>query len=90
MGTTENRRIHPRHPVRVDIKITHHSFGEKIVKTKNLSDGGLFIIVEPTEMPPIGEVVLGQVQGAAQDLPVLQMEIVRVEENGLGLRFVDV
>ncbi len=85
----ENRRIHPRTPIAVDIKVFHYSIGEKVVKTKNISDSGLFIIVEPTAMPSIGEVIQGQVQGAAEDLPVVAMKIVRVEENGLGLMFVD-
>jgi hypothetical protein len=86
----ENKRKHPRHPVTVDIKIAHPDFGEKTVKTRNISDGGLFIVIEPTEMPAVGEVVKGQVQGAAVDLPILDMEIVRVEEDGLGLKFVEV
>jgi hypothetical protein len=35
--------------------------GELIVQAKDISDGGLFILVEPAEMPTIGEIVKGQV-----------------------------
>ena len=40
-------------------------------------------------MPPIGEVVQGQVQGEHDDMPVVKMKIVRMEDDGLGLRFLE-
>jgi hypothetical protein len=36
----------------------------------------------------IGTRLTGQVQGLMDDAPVLQMEVVRVESAGVGLRFV--
>jgi len=85
-----DKRKHERYPFTTDIKISHPTIGEKIVKSKDVSDSGVFILVEPTEMPPIGEVVEGQVQGGEGDMPVLKMRIVRVGADGLGLQFVDV
>ena len=85
----ENKREHPRYPLSVDVKISHPDIGEKMVKTRNISDSGLFILVEPTAMPPIGEVVQGQVQGEHDDMPVVKMKIVRMEDDGLGLRFLE-
>ncbi len=85
----DDRREHMRHPLAVDVKITHPDIGELIVKTKDISDGGLFIFVEPAEMPPIGEIVQGQVQGEVEDLPIVEMRIVRTERDGLGLRFIE-
>ncbi|WP_428634740.1 PilZ domain-containing protein [Sedimenticola sp.] len=84
-----NRREHLRHPLTVDVKISHPDIGELIVKTKDISDGGLFILVEPADMPPIGEIVQGQVQGEAEDLPIVTMKIVRTEDDGLGLQFIE-
>lgn len=72
----------------VRVKIAHPAIGEKIVKTKNISDSGLFILAEPTEMPAIGEIVIGQVQGMIDDPPSLEMEIVRTEKDGIGLQFI--
>ena len=82
----ENKRVHPRYPLSVDVKVTHPDIGEKMVKTRNISDSGLFILVEPTAMPPIGEIVQGQVQGEHDDMPVVKMKIVRMENDGLGLQ----
>ncbi len=83
----ENRRQHPRLPMTVDVKISHPDIGEKSVKTKNISDSGLFILVEPTKMLPIGTVVDGQIQGMLEDAPIVKMTIVRVEADGIGLQF---
>ena len=85
---TKNKRGHIRHPLSASIKISHPTIGEKIVKTKNVSDSGLFLLVEPTEMPPMGEIIQGQIQGI-EDAPVVQMVIVRTEKEGLGLRFIE-
>jgi hypothetical protein len=85
----DNRRRHTRHPLEVDVKITHPDIGEKIVKTKNVSDSGLFILVEPENMPSPGEVVEGQIQDMLDDAPIVKMKIVRIEEEGLGLQFIE-
>ena len=85
----ENKRKHPRVPLNVDIKISHPDVGEMIVKTKNFSDGGLFILVDPAAMPPIGEIIQGQVQAEFGDFPVVSMKIVRTEDDGLGLQFIE-
>lgn len=84
-----NRRRHTRVPLTVNVKIFHPSIGEKILKTKNISDSGIFIIVDPADIPAIGEIVMGQVQGLIEDPPSLEMEIVRVESTGVGLQFVE-
>ncbi len=86
----DDKREHIRHPLAVEVKISHPDIGELIVKTKNISDGGLFILVEPAEMPPIGEIVQGQVLGEAEDLPIVSMKIVRTESDGLGLQFIEI
>lgn len=85
-----DRREYMRHPLTVDVKISHPDIGEQIVKTKNISDGGLFILVEPAEMPPIGAIVQGQVQGEVEDLPIVTMKIVRTEDDGVGLQFIEI
>lgn len=84
-----DQRRHTRTPLSCRIKITHESVGELIVKTRDISDGGVFVILEPEQVPEIGTIVTGQVQGLVGDAPILTMEVVRVEPTGVGLRFVD-
>jgi len=83
-----NRRKHSRISATINILIKHSSIGEKHIKTKDISDGGLFLLIEPEVMPPIGEVIVGQVIDIP-DAPIVDMEIVRVELDGIGLRYLD-
>lgn len=83
-------RSSPRIPMKARVKVSHPSIGEVLVDTRDISDGGVFLLTEDIEidMPPLGTIVEGQVQGMAEAAPVLKMEIVRAEPAGLGLRFI--
>lgn len=84
---SKEKRKHVRTPFTCRIKIIHASIGELLVKTRDISDGGVFVVLEPDQIPSVGTVVAGQVQGLMDDAPILQMEVVRVEPAGVGLRF---
>tara|TARA_R110000850_G_scaffold145385_3_gene267393 strand:- start:3104 stop:3316 length:213 start_codon:yes stop_codon:yes gene_type:complete len=66
----------------------HAELGEMLVKTRDLSDGGVFVLLDPEQAPPIGSFVTGQIQGLVEDAPIVEMEVVRAEPDGIGLRFV--
>lgn len=86
--TSKDKRRHIRTPLACRIKVIHDN-SEMIVKTRDISDGGVFVVLEPDQVPPIGSFVTGQVQGLMDDAPILEMEVVRVEPAGVGLRFVN-
>lgn len=85
-----NQRRYQRTNLRCKFKIWHDSVGERLVHTRDVSDGGVFLIMDPVEqdIPPIGTVLKGQVQGMMDDAPVVTMEVVRMAPEGIGLRFV--
>jgi len=87
--SSRDKRRHIRTPLACRIKIANNAIGEIIVKTRDISDGGVFVVLEPDQVPPIGTHVTGQVQGLMDDAPILEMEVVRVEPSGVGLRFVN-
>ena len=74
--------------MKAKVKITHPSFGELTATTKDISDGGIFLVTEGHEMPPVGTIIQGQVQGLTGDAPILKMEIMRAMPEGIGLRFI--
>ncbi len=84
----DNRRKYSRIPVRLRIKISHPSIGEKIVHSRDLSEGGLFVVVDPTDLPEEGNIVKGQVLDTEEEAPTVDMKIVRVGQNGLALEYV--
>lgn len=85
--SSKDKRQHVRTSFACQIKITHESVGELLVKTRDISDGGVFVVLEPEQIPPVGTRLTGQVQGLLDDAPILKLEVVRVEPAGVGLRF---
>lgn len=85
----KNKRQAPRTPIKCQVKISHESIDEIIIQTRDISDSGIFLLTEDIDMPPIGTVVQGQVQGMGMVAPILKMEIVRVEPAGIGLKFIN-
>lgn len=82
------QRQHPRTALTLKVKISHDTMESVVLVTRDISESGIFIVTDETEMPPVGSVVQGQVQGEMDDPPIVQMEVVRVEPDGVGLRFV--
>ena len=83
------RRRHQRTPLNTKIRISHESFGSVVVRTRDISESGVFVVSGDAEMPPPGAIVEGQIQDGIDDRPVVLMEVVRVESDGIGLRFLD-
>ena len=83
-----DQRKFQRTRLKCRVKVTHKDLGEIEVNSRDISDGGIFLVTNDMEMPPLGTIVEGQVQGLMDDAPLVEMEIVRVETTGVGLRFV--
>jgi len=69
------------------IKITHDSFGECLGQTRNLSPTGVFVQHPVLASLPKGTVVYGQVQDLPTGAPRVRMEVVTVDADGIGLRY---
>jgi hypothetical protein len=83
-----NQRDTSRAPLKVRIRIDHPVHGELQVMTRDISDSGVFVIIDDAQsLLKIGELVTGQVQGLPMEAPILQMEVIRFEPGGVGLRF---
>ncbi|MCP4410466.1 MAG: PilZ domain-containing protein [Gammaproteobacteria bacterium] len=89
IGEGAEKRIHDRVPIITKIKITHASFGSIIVKTKNLSHGGICVLTENTSILPVGRVLEGQIQDGEENRPIVKIEVVRIGQEGVGLKFLD-
>jgi hypothetical protein len=72
------------------VKVFHESLGEFVFSTRDISDGGVFIVVDTEPfVPVIGDKIQVQVQGLPVPAPVLEMVIVRKTNDGYGLQFAD-
>lgn len=82
-----NQRQQVRTPMKCRIKISHPSFGELLAQTRDLSDSGVYVRHPDMTGLVVGSTVTGQVQDLPFPAPVLKMEVVRVDAEGAGLRF---
>ena len=83
-----NQRSNTRAPLKVRIRIDHPIHGELMVVTRDISDSGVFVVIDDAQrLLQIGERVSGQVQGLPIEAPVVQMEVVRFEPSGVALIF---
>ena len=87
--SNQDLRHDHRTPMKCQVKVSHPSIGEVVVQTRDISDGGIFLLTEHIEVPHIGTIVEGQVQGMEIEGPILKLEIVRMEPTGIGLKFVN-
>ncbi|GGY66273.1 hypothetical protein GCM10007071_11350 [Marinobacter zhanjiangensis] len=72
------------------VRVVHDSLGEGVFSTRDISDGGIFVVVEDGGFAPdIGDVVTVQVQGLPVPAPELTMVVVRKSPDGFGLQFAD-
>ncbi|MFT6123004.1 MAG: hypothetical protein ACJASG_001532 [Oleiphilaceae bacterium] len=78
-----------RTPMKCQVKVSHDSIGDILVNTRDISDGGVFLLTEAINMPPVGTIVQGQVQGMGMVAPILKMQIIRIEPSGIGLKFIN-
>ncbi|MDH5570661.1 MAG: PilZ domain-containing protein [Gammaproteobacteria bacterium] len=76
----------------VQIELTLDDKSKLNVNTRNISDGGLFLILDDIEIPEIGTQVSVQLKnnmGDGEEPPITRAEVVRHEPNGIGLKFLD-
>jgi len=83
---TMDKRKHERTDLSVEVRLFHDSFGEIDAKTRDLSDGGVYVWTQNIPLPPIGSVMRVQVQGV-DDAPIVTMKIMRKESEGAGLMY---
>ena len=70
------------------IKLIHPELGEFIFPTRDISDGGVFVVVDTEPFAPnLGDTVTVQVQGLPVPGPILEMTLVRKTNDGFGLQF---
>jgi len=86
------QRRHLRIGVEVDIEMTVPGQPSVDVHTRNISDGGLFIVLDSTPMPDIGsfvEVKLKHPLGDGEEAPTNLARVVRHEPDGIALEFIN-
>lgn len=83
---TDNRRP-PGLPLEVDILLTIPGVGELSLKSRDLSDHGVFVVTDGLLELPLGTLVTLQVRDLVQ-APRVPAQVVSCDSEGLALDFV--
>lgn len=86
---SSDKRQHIRTKLTSNVKLSHPDTGTMVVKTRDISDGGIYLLSDITNLPPVGSQVKVQLMDTPFEAPVLDMIIVRYERDGIGLAFLD-
>ncbi len=88
---TENNRKYTRHDVQVDVQLSFLENDARHVRTRDISDGGMFLEIANTSEYPLGEMVHLKYNNPSQDDQDTEKDaiIVRVADDGLGIAFVE-
>lgn len=86
----EEQRRHPRTASAAVVEMHHPSFGVIEVKARDLSEGGIFVLMGNHIPPPPGTVVQVRIKrytGVINQQPVA-MRVVHRQQDGIGLSFI--
>lgn len=86
----EEQRKFPRTPTAALVELVHPALGRIDVKARDLSDGGIFVLMGQHVCPPIGtmlQVRIKRFTGTINQDPVA-MRVVHHQFGGVGLAFV--
>jgi len=86
----QNRKAQ-RIPIQLEVEFNHDSTGTVNLVTKDISDTGIFIKLEPEKQPPIGTTAQVKLKNNFEDgeePPLLKMKVVRQSKTGIGLIFI--
>lgn len=84
----QEKRRAVRTPFKSRIRIKHDSLGSVETITRDVSDTGVFLHLEGKFDLGLGDVIEAQVLGLpGGDAPVLELEVMRLDEDGVGLKF---
>jgi hypothetical protein len=90
----EYRRFE-RYPIEVEVEVVVPKvlFDQKrVMRTRDMSNGGLFIATDGAPLPPMGAELRVRVIQQGQDgepMPVVRARVVRVSAEGMAVAFQD-
>lgn len=83
---SRDQRQHTRTPLKCRLWIAYPD-GEIVGETRDLSDGGVYVVHPELTRLPQGTRVVGQVLDLPIEAPKVIMEVMRTDGDGAGLRF---
>ena len=83
------KRKYDRKLVNAGVKLYHPAFGEIETITRNISNGGVFVIVPPEHELPQGSELKMQLLESSDPNVIFNMQVVHHDKAGMGLIFIN-
>ncbi len=88
-SSMREKRMHFRKTVVARVRISHSTFGVIHTRTRNISDGGVYLeLYNPPHLPVGAHIKMHMLDSAMPEI-AFNMRVVRVDEFGVSLAFVD-
>ncbi|MHB8534972.1 MAG: PilZ domain-containing protein [Sulfuricaulis sp.] len=87
----QEKRKYERHPDTLKMSVKQSTGGAGIYVTRDVSDGGLFLLATTGEQLPVGtEVIISPVRNAVGITPpAIKGRVVRSSAQGIGIEFIE-
>jgi hypothetical protein len=87
----DNRRIHERLDMEINAELYLPNQDQPLhVHTRDISMGGLFVLLKSEQMPTQGTIVKVRLKTSTKfEAPSLDMEVVYTLPDGIGLKYLD-
>jgi len=89
----EDKREYPRMPIELDVEVYCPDMPVRVLRTVDLSDNGLLMMMDSAELPPLGSQVWIQVVGKLGNdapPPLVKAQVVRHITGGFAVSFKDI
>lgn len=82
------QRVHSRTKLPAKVKLMHPDIGEVILDIRDLSDGGLYVYCDDPDLLPIDTEVRIQAINEDMEMPIIDVQIVRKDGEGMGMKII--
>lgn len=88
---SENNRRYARYEVQINVRLTLADNEPIDMKTRDISEGGMFLDSQLSSNFPIGEMVHVQYKNPLRDNEETELDaiVVRIIDGGIGLAFIE-
>lgn len=86
-GVENEKRRYVRTEFSSEVKLMHSEMGSILVMTRDISEGGVYLLTGDKVDYPIGTEFTLQATDMAEEAPVVKAVIVRLEPEGIALQF---
>jgi hypothetical protein len=87
-----DRRQYPRFPVTIEVELYRPGRPMQVVRTEDLSSGGVRLILDDDDRPPLGAKVRVRVVGTlgeGESPPLVEALVVRHASDGVAVKFAE-